>query len=219
MDAMSDALLGDDVVVTADATACITAFQALRIKRGQRLYSNSGSASMGYDLPAAIGACKTGMARRIVCFAGDGSIMMNLQELQTIAGHHLPIKIFLLNNGGYHSIRQTQQNYFSDNLIGFSPATGVSLPNWERLAAGFGIAFRRAECHADLAGAIAGTLDAPGPQICEIVLDPAQPFAPRQSSRKLEDGRMVSAPLEDMAPFLSREELAENILADAEQGV
>ncbi len=219
MDTISDHLEEGDVVVTADATACITAFQALKLKRGVRLYSNSGSASMGYDLPAAIGACKTGMARRIVCFAGDGSIMMNLQELQTIVGLNLPIKIFLLNNGGYHSIRQTQQNYFSDNLIGFSPATGVTLPNWERLAGGFGIPYRRAERHEDLAKAIGEALGGAGPQLCEIVLDPAQGFAPRQSSRKLEDGRMVSAPLEDMAPFLSREELAENIIADAEQDV
>ena len=219
MDALSDHLANDDVVVTGDATACITAFQALRLKRGQRLYSNSGSASMGYDLPAAIGAAKTGLAERIVCLAGDGSIMMNLQELQTISGLRLPIKIFLLNNGGYHSIRQTQQNYFADNLIGFSPATGVTLPNWERLAYGFDIPFRRAARHDDMGQAIAGTLAAPGPQFCEVMLDPAQSFAPRISSRRLEDGRMVSAPLEDMAPFLSREELAENLLADAEQDV
>jgi acetolactate synthase-1/2/3 large subunit len=219
MDAISRHLDEGDVVVTGDATACITAFQALKLKRGQRLYSNSGSASMGYDLPAAIGACKTGMAKRIVCFAGDGSIMMNLQELQTIVGLNLPVKIFLLNNGGYHSIRQTQQNYFADNLLGFSPATGVTLPNWERLAYGFGIPFHRAERHDEMAAAIAAALNEPGPQFCEAVLDPTQGFAPRVSSRKLEDGRMVSAPLEDMAPFLSREELAENLLADAEQGV
>jgi acetolactate synthase-1/2/3 large subunit len=143
--------------------------------------------------------------------------MMNLQELQTIVGLNLPIKIFLMNNGGYHSIRQTQQNYFADNLIGIDPATGVSLPNWERLAHGFGIPFHRAERHEALDEAIADTLSGAGPQFCEIVLDPSQPFAPRVSSRKLDDGRMVSAPLEDMAPFLSREELADNIVADAEQ--
>jgi acetolactate synthase I/II/III large subunit len=219
MDAISRHLDQGDVVVTGDATACITAFQALRLKQGQRLYSNSGSASMGYDLPAAIGACKTGMAKRVVCFAGDGSIMMNLQELQTIVGLNLPIKIFLLNNGGYHSIRQTQQNYFADNLLGFSPATGVTLPNWERLAFGFCIPFHRMEGHEALDAVIADTLAGAGPQLCEVVLDPSQAFAPRVSSRKLEDGRMVSAPLEDMAPFLSREELAENIVAEAEQDV
>jgi acetolactate synthase I/II/III large subunit len=213
MDALSERLPEDAVVVTGDATACITAFQTLRLKRGQRLYSNSGSASMGYDLPAAIGAAKAGLARAVVCLAGDGSIMMNLQELATIVGQDLPIKIFLLNNAGYHSIRQTQQAYFPDSLIGFSPETGVSLPDWARLAPGFGIPFRRAGRLDELDAMIAETLDAPGPQMCEVMLDSEQPFAPRIASRRLEDGTMVSSPLEDMFPFLSREELAENMIA------
>ena len=143
--------------------------------------------------------------------------MMNLQELQTIAGNRLPIKVFLLNNDGYHSIRQTQQAYFSDSPIGYSPATGVSLPSWERIAYGFDLPFRRAARHDELDPVIAAALAAPGPQFTEIVLDPAQPFAPRVASRRLPDGRMESAPLEDMAPFLSREELAENMIAEAEQ--
>jgi acetolactate synthase-1/2/3 large subunit len=222
MDALSDRLAPDAVVVSGDATACICAFQTLRLKRGQRLYSNSGSASMGYDLPAAIGAAKAaladkiggGPARQVVCLAGDGSIMMNLQELATIAGQGLPIKIFLLNNGGYHSIRQTQKAYFPDSLIGFSPETGVSLPNWERLAYGFAIPYRRAARLQDLDSAIGETLAAAGPQLCEVMLDPEQPFAPRIASRRLDDGTMVSAPLEDMFPFLSREELAENMIGD-----
>jgi len=217
MDKLSDRLPDDVAVVTGDATACITAFQTLRLKQGQRLYSSSGSASMGYDLPAAIGAARAGMAGTIVCLAGDGSIMMNLQELQTIRGNRMPIKIFLLNNGGYHSIRQTQKAYFADSLIGFSPATGVSLPNWERIAYGFDLPFRRAKQLDELDGAIAETITREGPQFCEIVLDPEQPFSPRVSSRRLENGTMVSSPLEDMAPFLSREELAENMIADAKQ--
>ncbi len=214
MDRLSDHLPADAVVVTGDATACITAFQTLRLKRGQRLYSNSGSASMGYDLPAAIGAAKAGLAREVICLAGDGSIMMNLQELATIAGQALPIKVFLLNNGGYHSIRQTQQAYFPDSLIGFSPATGVSFPDWERLAKGFAIPFRRAQRLDELDAVIAETLAASGPRLAEVVLDPDQPFAPRIASRRLEDGTMVSAPLEDMFPFLPRGELAENLAAE-----
>jgi acetolactate synthase-1/2/3 large subunit len=216
MDRLSDALPASAAVVCGDATACITAFQTLRLKPGQRLYSNSGSASMGYDLPAAIGAAAAGLADPIVCFAGDGSIMMNLQELQTIRGNRMPIKIFLLNNDGYHSIRQTQKAYFPDNLIGIGPATGVSLPDWQRIAYGFDIPFHRARRLDELEGAIAATLHGEGPQFCEIVLDPDQPFSPRVSSRKLEDGTMVSSPLEDMAPFLSREELSENMIAEGE---
>ncbi|MCW2283764.1 acetolactate synthase-1/2/3 large subunit [Rhodoblastus acidophilus] len=205
-------LESDDVVVTANATACVVTFQAARIKAGQRLFSNSGSASMGYDLPAAIGA-HYATGGRIVCLAGDGSIMMNLQELQTIVGQNLPIKIFVLSNDGYHSIIQTQRAFFSDNIYGCGPTNGVTFPDFLRVAAAFGIEARRCGAHQDLDAAIRATLDGEGPQICEIMLDPKQPFSPKLSSRKLEDGRMVSAPLEDMAPFLSREELAENMIA------
>lgn len=202
----------DDVVVTANATACVVTFQAARIRAGQRLFSNSGSASMGYDLPAAIGA-HYATGGRVVCLAGDGSVMMNLQELQTIAGQNLPIKIFILSNDGYSSIIQTQRAFFSDNLYGCGPSNGVTFPDFLRIAAAFGIEGRRCAAHGGLDAAIRATLDADGPQICEIMLDPSQSFAPKLSSRKLDDGRMVSAPLEDMAPFLSREELAENMIA------
>ncbi len=210
-------LESDDVVVTANATACVVTFQAARIKAGQRLFSNSGSASMGYDLPAAIGA-HYATGGRVICLAGDGSIMMNLQELQTIVGQKLPIKIFVLSNDGYHSIVQTQRAFFSDNIFGCGPANGVTFPDFLRVASAFGIEARRCAAHKNLDAAILATLDGEGPQICEIMLDPAQPFAPKLSSRKLEDGRMVSAPLEDMAPFLSREELAENMIAPMLEG-
>ncbi|HQT43934.1 MAG TPA: thiamine pyrophosphate-binding protein, partial [Halothiobacillus sp.] len=125
-DRLFDVLAEDDVVVTANATACVTTFQAAKLKAGQRLFSNSGSASMGYDLPAAIGAAYAAPGRRIVCLAGDGSIMMNLQELQTIIAHNLNVKIFLLNNSGYSSIRQTQTAYFSDNMFGCDAPSGVT---------------------------------------------------------------------------------------------
>jgi acetolactate synthase-1/2/3 large subunit len=167
---------------------------------------------MGFDLPAAIGACVARDRARTVCIAGDGSIMLNLQELQTIAGLGLPIKIFLLNNEGYHSIRQTQKNFFPDNPVGYDAASGVTFPDFERIAHGFAIPFRRVSDHAGLRAAVAETLAAPGPQLCEVMLDPAQPFSPRTSSKRLEDGRMVTAPLEDMFPFLPREEFLANML-------
>ena len=211
--ALFEQLEADDIVVTGDGTACVVTFQAARLKQGQRLFSNSGSASMGYDVPAAIGAWHAAPnARRIVCIAGDGSVMMNLQELQTIVGGRLPIKLFVLNNDGYHSIRQTQQNYFPDNVVGCGPESGVTFPDFQKLGVAFGFQTTRIDAHAEMARSIRAVLDAQGPQLCEVILDKAQPFAPKLSSRRLEDGRMVTSALEDLAPFLSREELAGNML-------
>ncbi len=200
-----------DVVVTANATACVTTFQVAKLKSGQRLFSNSGAASMGYDLPAAIGAAWAEPERRIICLSGDGSFMMNLQELQSIKAQQLNIKIFLLNNAGYSSIKQTQSAYFPDNMFGCDAESGVTFPDFCALAIAFGLPVHKAATHAELPALLAKVLAAPGPQFCEIRLNPAQVFAPKLSSRKLEDGRMVSSPLHDMAPFLSREELAENM--------
>jgi acetolactate synthase-1/2/3 large subunit len=196
-----------EIVVTGDGTACVTVFQSATIKPGQRLYTNSGCASMGYDLPAAIGAWFASGAKRIVCLAGDGSIMMNVQELQTIAGLGLPVKIFVLNNDGYHSIRQAQQNHFADNIVGCGPDSGLTFPDYQRLAHGFGIASSHVGRDGDLSAAIRAALESEGPHLCEVMIDKRQQFAPKLSSRRLEDGSMVSSPLEDLIPFLSDEEL------------
>jgi len=212
MDRLFSALSVDDIITCGDGTACVTAFQAAKIKRGQRLFHNSGCASMGFDLPAAVGAAIACPARRVICLAGDGSIMMNLQELQTISGKKLPIKIFILNNSGYHSIRQTQANFFSDNIVGCGTDSGLSFPDFSKVAYSFGLPFHRCDDQQNLETVIANTLDEPLGALCEIVLDLGQAFAPKLSSRKLDDGRMITSPLEDMAPFLSREELESNIL-------
>jgi acetolactate synthase-1/2/3 large subunit len=213
MDRLFAQLREGEIVVCGDGTACVTAFQAATIRPGQRLFHNSGCAAMGYDLPAAIGvATARPDLARVVCLAGDGSIMMNLQELQTITGRKLPVKIFVLNNSGYHSIRQTQANFFADNIVGCGTDSGLSFPDFGRVAEAFGLPFQRCNRHADLAAAIAATLNAPGAALCEIMLDLAQAFSPKLSSRKLEDGSMITAPLEEMAPFLSREELKSNML-------
>ncbi len=206
-------LADDDVVVTGDGTACVVTFQAAELKAGQRLFSNSGCASMGYDVPAAIGAWYArGDGGRVVCIAGDGSLMMNLQELQSIAGRRMPIKLFVLNNDGYHSIRQTQQNYFPDNIVGCGPDSGLTFPDFRKLGEALGFQVRRITAHETMEALVRETLAADGPQLCEVILDPAQAFAPKLSSRRLDDGRMVTSPLEDLAPFLSREELAANML-------
>ncbi len=212
VDALFDQLDENELVVTGDGTACVVTFQAAKIKKGQRLYTNSGCASMGYDLPAAVGAYFAKKPKRLICLAGDGSIMMNLQELQTIVTHKLPIKLFILNNRGYHSIRQTQHNYFPDNIVGCGEESGLSFPDFGKLAAAFGIPYRRARNHAELKDAIRENLTGEGPQLCEIILDLEQQFSPKLTSRKLDDGRMVSSPLEDLAPFLSREEFKSNMI-------
>ncbi len=210
MEVLFDNLGAEDIVVTGNASACIMSFQAGRIKMGQRLFSNSGSASMGYDLPAAIGAAVAGGGRRVICLAGDGSLQLNIQELQTVVHYRLPIKIFVLNNNGYLSIRASQKGFFGD-VVGESPESGVTFPDFVELAQAYRLAAKRLDT-ADFEAGVREVLNAGGPCLCEVMLDPAQGFEPRQSSRPLPDGRIVSAPLEDMFPFLPREELKANMI-------
>jgi acetolactate synthase-1/2/3 large subunit len=213
MDTLFRALEDNDVVACADGTACVTAFQAAFVRPGLRLFHNSGCAAMGYDLPATIGAAYARPdAKRIICLAGDGSIMMNLQELQTISGHKLPVKLFVLNNRGYHSIRQTQTAFFPDNIIGCGTDSGLSFPKLDKIASAFDFAYLRCENHAELPAVVEKALRTEGAVMCEVMLDLKQQFAPKLSARQLENGRMISPPLEDMAPFLSREELRSNML-------
>ena len=212
MEALGRCLPEGQITVTGDGSACVCAFQAMEIKSGQRLYTNSGCAAMGYDLPAAIGACVASDGKPVVCLAGDGSLQMNLQELQTVVHHRLPIKLFVLNNNGYHSIRQTQEAFFPPPRVGCDPASGVSFPDMEGIARAYGLPFARCRRHADLEGCLDEALNSMGPFICEIMLTPEQPFAPKVSSKRFADGRIVSRPLEDMAPFLDRSEFLENMI-------
>lgn len=208
-----DHLLGDDVVVTGNGSACVVSFQAAKLKDGQRLYTNSGNASMGYDLPAAIGASIALGGKRVICLAGDGSLMMNLQELQTVVGYKLPVKIVVINNNGYHSIRQTQQAYFSDNMFGIGPDDGVTLPDFVELAKAFKIPSIGVRTMKDWDSQLVQSLfSSDQSALIELFVDPEMPFSPKLASRKLPDGTMVSPSLEDMAPFLPREELAKNLL-------
>jgi acetolactate synthase-1/2/3 large subunit len=205
-------LLGEnEIVVCGNATASVVTFQAARIKRGQRVFANAGSASMGYDLPAAIGAAVARPGQRIICLGGEGSMMLNLQELQTVAHYKLPVKVIILNNDGYLSQRMTQSSFFNGLLIGEGPKSGVSFPDMVKIGKAFGLPSVRLENPAFQA-ALAKFLDAPGPGLANIILDRDQMFEPKLSSRRLADGRMVSAKLEDMSPFLDREELKTNLL-------
>lgn len=202
-------------IVSGNGSACVCAFQALKIKAGQRLFSNSGCASMGYDVPAAIGACFASNRQKVICLAGDGSIQMNLQELQTIVHYNLPIKIFVLNNDGYHSIRQTQTNFFVPPLVGCDPKSGISFPDMERIAYAYQIPFLRCHNHSELDDCITKALQNDNPFICEMMLTTEQPFAPKMSSKRMPDGKMVSKPLEDMYPFLEREDFKSNMIIDS----
>jgi acetolactate synthase-1/2/3 large subunit len=200
-----------DVIVCGDATACIVTFQTSQIKKGQQLFSNSGSASMGFDLPAAIGAAAAAPDKRIICLAGDGSIQMNIQELQTVAQHKWNLKIFVLDNGGYLSIKSTQNNFFG-LAVGSGPDSGVTFPNMEKIGTAYGIPSFTID-QFDFQKQIDEVLEMEGPVICNVVLDTEQMFEPKLSSKQLPDGKMVSASLEDMFPFLSKEELASNMIA------
>jgi acetolactate synthase-1/2/3 large subunit len=203
-------LAPDDVVVCGNASATIVPFQAARLQRGQRMFSNSGSASMGYDLPAAVGAAVARRGRRVVCVAGDGSLQLNIQELQTVRHHQLPVKLFVMDNQGYLSIRSTQQNFFGAT-IGSGPGDGVSFPDYAAVAEAYGIPATRLAEPAALDGTISQVLATEGPVVCHVVLDPEQGFEPRVKSRAMPDGSIVSPALEDMYPFLDRAELARNM--------
>ena len=210
VEALFQQLDADDVVVCGDGSANVVGFQAAIIKRGLRVICNTGDASMGYDLPAAIGAAVARSGGRVICLAGDGSLQMNIQELQTLVHHQLPVKLLVLNNDGYLSIRTSQANFFK-HFVGESSRSGVSFPDVVRLAEAYGLPACRIE-GGDLERQLAAVLKAPGPIVCDVMIDPEQTFEPKLSSRQLPDGRMVSAPLEDMFPFLSREELQDNLL-------
>ncbi|PYR93278.1 MAG: acetolactate synthase [Acidobacteria bacterium] len=199
----------DDIVACGNATASVVTFQVARVVPGLRVFANSGCAAMGYDLPAAIGAAMGANGRRVVCLAGDGSIQLNVQELQTLAQHHLPVKIFVLNNDGYLSMRMSQGSFFR-RFVGEGPRSGLSFPSMTALAAAYGIPAGTAEGE-DFTAAVEKALASEGPFLCDVILDPDQPFEPKLSSRQLPDGRMVSSPLEDLHPFLPRHELLENL--------
>ena len=215
IEALFKQLREDQIIVAGNGSACVVGFQAANIKLGQRFWTNSGCATMGYDLPAAIGAHKASGGKEIICLAGDGSIMMNLQELQTISGNNLPIKIFIINNNGYVSIFQTHRNFFNGVEVGGGPKSGVSFPNFEKLSSAFSFPYKRVSTHDELSSAIAETLAAQGPAVCEIMIDENTVFAPKLGAKQHPDGRITSPPLEDLSPFLSREELRRNMIIDS----
>lgn len=213
---ISSALPDESLTAVSNGACCVAGTQAYRIGKGSRFVVNSAVASMGYGLPAAIGLCIAGGKRDTICLEGDGSIMMNLQELQTIITNKLPIKIFLINNQGYHSIRITQTNLFSEHCkVGIGPESGdLSFPEYSKIATAFGYEYMSIHKNSEIESVVSKVLSYDGPVICEVFTDTSQVWEPKSSAKKLADGSLVSAPLEDMAPFLPRQEL-DKIMSEA----
>lgn len=205
---MSSRLNEGQIVVVGNGSANVVCGHGNIIKKGQRFISNSGIASMGYGLPASIGACMADRTQDVILVTGDGSLQMNIQELQTVIGYELPIKLFVINNGGYHSIRQTQKNFFGEPLVGIGVDSGdLTFPNLEKLAWAYGFPYVSIHNNREIGEKVEETLAIDGPVICEVFVTLDQNFEPKSSSKKLPDGTMVSPPLEDLFPFLPDEEM------------
>lgn len=216
VDKISDLLSPEDVVVAGNGTEEVSYWQAFKVKPGQRTMISGNWGAMGWDLPAAVGAC-IGSGRRTICLTGDGSLQWNVQELLTIKHHNLPVKIFVFNNRGYTCIRQTQTSFFG-RFVGADEASGVSNPDFAHLAAAYGLKYFSIGTNAEIEDGIESALQADGPTLCELNIAVEQGITPKASAFRREDGTLESRPLEDMAPFLPREEVWENMhLFDEEE--
>lgn len=205
---LSSQLPENSLTAVSNGACCVVGNQAYVIQKGSRMANNSAIASMGYGLPAAIGTCIGGGRKETICLEGDGSIMMNLQELQTVLTNKLPIKIFLINNSGYHSIRITQTNLFNKNFVGIGEESGdLSFPEFKKIAEAFGYRYYSAHSNAEMKSVVDEVLKLDGAVFTEIFTDTKQVWEPKSSTKCLADGTLASPPLEDMAPFLPREEL------------
>jgi len=202
----------DELLVAGNGTACVVLFQVGKVKKGQRIFWNSGCASMGYALPAAIGASIASSTKKVICLTGEGSLAMNIQEFQTLVHYKIPVKIFVLNNKGYISIKQTQEAYFGGNLVGCNEESGVSFPDIIKLSSAYGINSDIIDRHSNMEKKIKHILSEKGPLVCDVRLRDDYKFIPKLSSEKKLDGRIISKPLEDMYPFLPREEFKSNML-------
>lgn len=202
-------------IVTSNGVAYTSTFQSIPVRKDMRMFSNEACASMGYGLPAAIGAAFAGgLDRTVVCFEGDGSIQMNIQELQTVLNYKLPIKIFVYNNGGYLSIKTTQKAFFGGFFVGSEEGSGVVLPSFEKIAGAYGLKYLKMLNNGELGAKLSTVFADNEPALIEVMLDPFEVLGPKAASRRLSDGTMVSEPLENMAPFLSPEERGRWMIAD-----
>ena len=213
MDRFSRRLDEDAITVVANGSASVVGSATYFIKKHSRFIMNCAFSSMGYDLPAAVGACIANDSKEVVCIAGDGSIMMNLQELQTIVTNGLPVKIVLINNQGYHQIRLTQTNLFNKNFVGIGPqSSDLGFPEFKKIADAFGIPYVSCDNIDALDKSIDTLMGFEKYGMLEVFCDTTQIFEPKSATRRLEDGTLVSPPLEDLYPFLDRDELKNNMI-------
>ncbi len=205
-----------DSLFVVDTGSCFHVYaQAFKVKYGQRHIITGGLSTMGY-VPAVIGVAAIDRKKDVYCITGDGSVQMNLQELQTIIYNKLPVKLIIFNNNGYLLIRHTQINFCDGRLIGESPETGVGFPDMKKIAGAYGIKYMRIAKASEMDGKIKELKKIKGPVICEVMTPKNQFLIPRVASKKLEDGRMVSMPYDDMFPFMPREEYQSNQIQDQE---
>lgn len=215
MDRLSALAEEGDVFISDAGSAIYAVSQGLILRHNNQRYIPSGAmATMGYTVPAAIGVSAALGDRRVMAITGDGSLQQNLQELQTILHYKLPVKLFIWNNDGYLSIRASQKNYFQERYIGEGPRSGVSIPDTLKICAAYGLSAARVSDIAELDNAIQKAIDHDGPYVLEIITPPEQPIVPTVSSCVNPDGSMSSRPLEDMAPFLDRDEYRSNLLIE-----
>jgi len=203
----------DQIVATDMGTALLSGHQVLKFKPGQRLVTSTGLGEMGYGLPAALGASFATDRGEVMCLNCDGGMMMNLQELQTMAHHNLPIKLFIFNNDGYLMIKHTQKAFYGHARVGTDKASGVSCPDFSKLAYAFGFPAYQIRTWDDVATVLPQVQAHDGPVICEVFMDPQQPFLPKLSLANLGNGTLISPPLEDLSPFIPRDELEKNMIA------
>ena len=202
----------NQVVVTDMGTALLSGHQMLKFKDGQRLMTSTGLGEMGYGLPGAIGASIALGNSEVMCLNCDGGMMMNLQELQTMVHHNLPIKLFIFNNDGYLMIKHTQNALFKKNSVGVDVKTGISCPDFSKLAAAFGIPAYQIRTWDECDTVIEQVQNHNGPVICEVFMHPKQLFAPKLGMKMRDDGSLVSSPLEDLSPLLDRSILEKNMI-------
>ena len=209
---------GDILVPGSSGASSEVTMQAFRVKAGLRILNSQGLGPMGFALSAAIGACLASGRRHTVCIEGDGGLQMNSQELETVRRLDLPVKLFVLDNQGYASIRSTQRSYFEGRLVASSVDSGLTLPNTLKLAAAYGLPATEICSHANLRAEVGRVLEHKGPIVCNVQISPNQATAPRVMSERRPDGTMVSRPMEDLWPPLDREEFLANMLVPPMDG-
>ncbi len=206
-------LTADDIITPESSGAAgEVTYQAACVKKGQKIRNAAGLGAMGFGLPYAIGACISQQRKRTILINGDGAFQLNIQELETVVRLKLPIKMFILENNGYGSIMTTQKNMFNGFYVGSEPSSGLTLPNLQAIAQAYGIRHEQATNHKELKTTIAKTLDGDDPVLCSIKVSEFHITAPKVQAMKLPDGNMISKPLEDMWPYLSAQELEQNMI-------